>query len=114
MNVQMCLPSVEQDAEASSPSSPRPDFPALPSVCFHFSLPSVPMHISTTLSPSSEVMKILSPQTQGVDEPRPGIATFQTMFLSALHSVGRPFSALWPSFLMPRHCGQLSAETGAA
>src|SRR5262245_15822310 len=41
----------------------------------------------------------------GLEVPGPGIATFQTMFLSWLHSV-TVFSALEPMPVGPRNCGQ--------
>src|SRR5262245_16977561 len=74
----------------------------------------MPMHISATSSPSMDVMKILSSQMAGVEEPFPGNFSFQTTFLSAPHTVARPFSTECPSFLGPRHCGQLSAKAGGA
>src|SRR6266545_5090646 len=110
---QTCLPSVLHEAVASLAfSGPFCEPPVLVSVFRHRSLPSVPTHKRTTSSPASEVRKMRSPQTHGVDSPRPGMGHFQTTFLSGPHSVGRFFSAEWPSFLGPRHCGQLSAEAG--
>src|SRR5262249_16829022 len=49
------------------------------------------------------------PQTIGVEQPRPGIFSFQAMFFLSSHSVARFFSELTPSLLGPRHCGQFSA-----
>ena len=111
---QTCLPSVLHEAEASLALSGFPrSRPVLDSVFRHFSLPSLPRQSRTTSSPAVEVRKMRSPQMHGVDSPWPGMGNFQTTFLSGPHSVGRPFSAEWPSFLRPRHCGQLSAEAGA-
>src|SRR5262245_13337139 len=108
--VQTCLPSVLHDAEASvALSGPLRAAPVLECGLRHFSLPSVPMHKSTTSSPAVDVRKMRSPQTTGLDSPWPGSLNFQSTFLSGPHSVGRFFSAECPSFFGPRHCGQLSA-----
>src|SRR4029077_19643659 len=87
--------------------------PVPESFAFHFPWPSVPTHRITTSLPSTEVTKILSPHTTGVQAPMPGILNFQTRFLSTPHSVGRPVSAEWPSFVGPRHWGHSSAVTVA-
>src|ERR1700677_3116598 len=77
---------------------------------FQNSLPSVFTHMTTrSVLPSTLVRKMRSSQTAGVEPPGPGRSSFQAMFLVALHEIGRPFSAEWPSRLGPRHCGQLSA-----
>src|SRR5438045_587986 len=72
---QTCLPSVMHDGDASDTSAPDGlpyrFLPVPESFSFHFSLPSVPMHMSTMSSPSTEVTKIFSPHTIGVDEPIP-------------------------------------------
>src|SRR4051812_46462459 len=77
-----CLPSVIHDGDASDTSAPEGFLyrlaPVFETFSFHFSLPSVPMHITTMSSPSTEVTKILSPHTTGVPAPMPGILTFQT------------------------------------
>src|SRR5215468_1957439 len=57
------------------------------------------------------VRKILLSQIIGDEWPRPGSAVFQTMFLSAPHSVGRFFSSETPRLCGPRHCGQFEAPS---
>src|SRR5262245_66338981 len=57
------------------------------------------------------VRKILLSQTIGDEWPRPGSAVFQTMFLSAPHSMGRFFSSETPRLCGPRHCGQFEAPS---
>src|SRR5262245_31703489 len=47
----------------------------------------------------------------GVDPLQPGISSFQVMFSSVVHFIGRFFSSLTPLSAGPRHCGQFSAET---
>ena len=54
-----------------------------------------------------------SPQTIGVEPDRAGIASFQAMFSVFDHRTGRFFSVLAPFSGGPRHCGQLSAASGA-
>src|SRR5262249_26106562 len=60
--------------------------------------------------PSSLVRKMRSPQTAGVEPPRPGSGSVQATFFVASHSVGRFVSLLMPSSVGPRHWGQLSAR----
>ena len=49
------------------------------------------------------------------DRPlRDGSATFQATFSAGPHFDGSPFSALLPSNLGPRHCGQFSANNAPA
>src|ERR1044071_4376266 len=55
-----------------------------------------------------------SPQTIGVEVPRPASGVFQAMFFSALHSTGTFFSGEMPSAEGPRHCGQFAAGAGKA
>ena len=108
------LPSVLHDAEARLPSSPRA-LPVPPLSDFaHFSLPSVPMQMRLRPFSSWAVTKMCSPQMQGVLAPGPGSFAFQTMFSSALHLAGKPFSFDMPSFFGPRHCGQFSADADIA
>src|SRR5262249_126833 len=111
---QTCLPSVLGEADAPLPSSERTLAVAVPSFLFQRCLPSVPTHINTRASPSCEVRKIRSPQTTGVEPPMPGSVSVQATFFEALHLVGRPVSELTPSFVGPRHCGQLSAAARPA
>src|SRR5205807_3239146 len=107
-----CLPSVLGVEEAMFPSPPiyRP-MPS-PSFRFHISFPSAPMHKRTKSLPSWLVRKMRFSQTIGVDPPWPGMASFQTTFFVSLHSAGRFVSLLTPSFVGPRHWGQLSATLG--
>src|SRR6185436_17524481 len=61
-----------------------------------------------TASPSMAVVrKIRLSQTMGDESPRPGIAVFHLMFLSALHSAGRLVSEDTPLPSGPRHADQL-------
>src|SRR5207248_591039 len=64
--------------------------------------------------PAVEVRKMGSSQTLGLDSRCPGSLNRQATFLISVHSVGRPVSELWPSFLGPRHCGQFSARANGA
>jgi hypothetical protein len=66
--------------------------------------------MSDTSDPSSLVTKTRSPQTHGVEPAIPGILSFHKMFLPSPHSVGTFVSLEMPSFVGPRHCGQLSAR----
>src|SRR6478736_2946512 len=88
-----CLPSVLHEAVASLTFSGVPrTLPVLDSRSRHSSLPlAVDRHRSRTWSPSGAVRKILSPQTTGVEEPSPGMRTFQTTLVVSFHSVGRFF-----------------------
>jgi hypothetical protein len=54
-----------------------------------------------------------SPQTTGDDEPRPGISTFQRMFLVSLHSVGGVADRDTPVANGPRHWGQKRSRAAA-
>src|SRR5215510_14426213 len=56
------------------------------------------------------VRNILLSHMIGEEWPRPGIAAFQTMFLSTPHSAGRFFSSETPLLCGPRHCGQFVAS----
>jgi hypothetical protein len=47
-----------------------------------------------------------SPQTTGVDEPLPGISTFQRTFFVSLHSIGGVACGATPVMSGPRHWGQ--------
>ena len=47
-----------------------------------------------------------SPQTTGVDEPLPGISTFQRTFWVSLHTSGGAAFGATPVISGPRHCGQ--------
>src|SRR5207302_2252106 len=63
--------------------------------------------------PTTLVTKILSPQTTGEDQPRPGMAVLQTTLRLPLQVSGRPASSVVPSAWAPRNCGQLlSAADG--
>src|SRR5437868_1619666 len=103
-----CLPSVLGDADAELPSLRMNRRSPVASLRFHNSLPSVLMHISTRSLSSALVRKMRSPQIAGVELPMPGSGNFQTIFSVALHFAGRPVSLEMPSFVGPRHCGQLS------
>jgi hypothetical protein len=46
----------------------------------------------------------------GVEPLRPGIGSFQAMFSSVDHLIGKPVSMLVPFDAGPRHAGQLSAD----
>src|SRR6516165_9485605 len=107
------LPSVLGDGEAWLASSRRNRALPLLNFCFHNCLPSVLMHKSTRSSPSSLVKNSRSPQIAGVAPLMPGNASFQTMFLVALHSAGMLVSAQMPSLFGPRHCGQFSPRAAA-
>src|SRR5262245_30169565 len=112
---QTCLPSVDGDGEAVFPSSFFAARPPLPNGTRQISFPSVPMHMPTVAFVSStEVRKILLPQTHGVELPSPGSLSFQRRFLLSPNSVGNPVSLETPSFFGPRHCGQFSADAGPA
>src|SRR5436190_16767202 len=63
--------------------------------------------------PVKAVMKILLPKVIGLDAPGPGIAVFQTIFLSSPQVSGAPFTSLRPCAPCPRNCGQ-SLESCAA
>src|SRR5262245_16909855 len=52
------------------------------------------------------VTNTLSPQTMGVDDPRPGMGVFQRMFFDSLHSSGGVAAFERPLAYGPRHCGQ--------
>src|SRR6185295_1645560 len=67
-------------------------------------------HHKNRSSPSATLRKMRSFQMIGVAPVQLGIAIFQVTFSSALHFVGRFFSALMPLRKGPRHCGQLSAN----
>src|SRR5438309_64109 len=67
-NDQTCLPSVLHEAEASlALSGPFCAPPVLVNVFRHRSLPSMPTHSRTMSLSASEVRKIRSPHTHGVD-----------------------------------------------
>ena len=59
-------------------------------------------------SPSATFRKMRSPQMIGVDPLHAGISTFQAMFVSGSHSVGRFVSVLTPLRAGPRQFGQFS------
>ena len=61
-------------------------------------------------SSTATFRKIRSPQTMGVDPDQAGSGSFQAMFRSASHSIGRSVSVLTPSPVGPRHAGQCSAS----
>jgi hypothetical protein len=65
------------------------------------------------VSGSALTVKTLSPKTIGDACPRPGNSLFQTTLLVAVQWTGTFFSALVPSNLGPRHCGQFSAGMGS-
>jgi hypothetical protein len=55
------------------------------------------------------LMKIESPQTIGVDVPRPGSLTFQRTLRSSPHVVGGSADGAAPLASGPRHCGQFDS-----
>src|SRR5262249_55393792 len=57
-----------------------------------------------------------SPQTIGLDRPRPGIGVFQRTFVpfDGFHVVGSEKPSAMPLASMPRNCGQSTAGFGAA
>jgi hypothetical protein len=57
--------------------------------------------------------KILSPQTTGEADPRPGISTFHRMFFVSLHSSGGVALREMPLATGPRHIGQKLSADGA-
>ena len=65
-------------------------------------------HLRLMFSPSATFRKMRSPQIIGVDPLQAGISTFQAMFVSVFHSVGRFVSVLTPVRAGPRQFGQFS------
>src|SRR5262249_1920264 len=59
---------------------------------------------SSTVSPSTTLMKIVSPATTGVAAPWLGSSSFQATLSSLLQRMGSPVSALAPVRRGPRHC----------
>src|SRR5437762_1529163 len=60
----------------------------------------------TCFSETAVVTKILSPETMGDDQARPGSATFHCTFLSGPQASGSLESSATPAPLGPRNCGQ--------
>ena len=60
-------------------------------------------------------MKTSSPQTTGLDSPRPGMAVFHTTLVlsAAFHVVGSEKPSATPAAAMPRNCGQSTPGFGA-
>src|SRR5207302_9425018 len=65
------------------------------------------------LSATAVVTNTLSPQTTGDDQPKPGTATFQRIFLSADHSSGIGAPPETPAMAGPRNCGQSASPAKA-
>jgi hypothetical protein len=59
-------------------------------------------------------MKMRSPHTIGVAEPRPGSFTFHFTLLVSLHVVGGFADGATPVASGPRHCGQFGSGEAAA
>ena len=59
-------------------------------------------------------MKILSPHTIGVADPRPGSFTFHFTLLVSLHFVGGFADGATPFASGPRHCGQFASGEAAS
>src|SRR4029079_19799938 len=79
--------------------------------------PYSPTFRYASLLPLIEVeMKTSSPQTIGLDRPRPGIGVFQTMLapVAAFHVAGSENPSAMPLAAMPRNCGQSTPGLGAA
>src|SRR5262249_5712381 len=68
------------------------------------------MHISTRFESSAEVRKIRLSQTIGVEPDGPGIGNRQATFSVLVHLAGMPVSVLARVFVVPRLCGQFSAD----